>query len=111
LLSISYLIEPDPKQCMHAYPCGSGSETLILSPTQVVSNQNLVDGLLWIGKIDVNVAGRHKVDPPAGYIPHPINNNYIKQTTKLFIQQSIPSIVDTQPTVCSRLLICAVQEI
>jgi hypothetical protein len=35
----------------------------------------------------------------------------IKQTIKLFIQQSIPSIVDTQPTVCSRLLICAVQEI
>jgi hypothetical protein len=42
----------------------------------VVGNQNLVDGLLWIGKIDVDVAGGHKVDPPAGYIPHPKNNNF-----------------------------------
>jgi hypothetical protein len=47
-----------------------------LSPTQVVGNQNLVDGLLWIGKIDVDVTGGHKVDPPAGYIPHPKNNNF-----------------------------------
>jgi len=61
---------------MHAYPCGSRSETLILSATQLVGNQNLVDGLLWIGKIDVDVAGGRKVDPPAGYIPHPKNNNF-----------------------------------
>jgi hypothetical protein len=99
---------------MYAYPCGSGSETLIPSLlTQVVGNQNLVDRLLWIGQIDVDVAGRHKVDPSAGYIPHSkksltkIKLNYPYPTTYSFNTQTKE---DTR-TGCSRLLTCVVQEI